>query len=339
MKKYLFAFLFALSCITGCGGDKVYEDDDSGDGGSVSNGGDALAGEDDGGSGIPGDPDPRYYEERVVLYLTNCVRSDPSFFNDHWTFRDSGAPSPSRPLHHHDGLHGAARFQAEHIDHDCTLCQDHSSCCELGLVDGQVECVGPLGGCGGTGWRDRVKFWYEHPSSENAASGQGSPEMAIYSWVNSLGHFNNLNGSSHTLLGVGQSNRIWVQNFGTGAAPDTPFAEGVHYRKVIIEGGDISRTVKLDPSDNRIFGITYYDPGMGLPDEIYVLLDGVRYDLENVYGTEDHGAYEVMIELGEGCFPYVFHLTDSVGAKYAYPEKGHLNAALDMSDGCPVYLP
>ena len=214
MKEYLFAFLFAILCITGCGGDKGHEDDNSSDGGSningkdadggsISNGGDAVAGGNDAGSGVPGDPDPRYYEERVVNYLTNCVRAEPSFFNEHWASRDTVAPSPSYPLHHHDELHGAARFHAEHIYHDCTLCQDHSSCCELGLVDGQVECVGPLGGCGGTSWIDRIRFWYDHPSGENAASGQLSPEMAIYLWVISLGHYNNMNGSLHTLLGVG----------------------------------------------------------------------------------------------------------------------------------------
>lgn len=164
--------------------------------------------------------------------------------------------------------------------------------------------------------------------------------MAIYAWVNSLAHFNNMNGSSHTLLGVGQSNRIWVQNFGTGTAPDSPLAEGIHYRKVIIEGSDLYRTVTLDSSDNRIFGITYYDPGMGPPDEIYLVLDGLRYDLEKTYGTEDHGAYEAEIELGEGCFPYVFHVTDSGGSEYVYPEAGQLNAALEMNnDECSVYEP
>ncbi len=63
-------------------------------------------------------------------------------------------------------------------------------------------------------------------SSENIASGAGSPEAAHWMWRHSSGHHRNLI-SSWIDMGCGHAGRLWTQNFGMGGGgkavvqPDT----------------------------------------------------------------------------------------------------------------------
>lgn len=271
------------------------------------------------------------YEERVVLFLTNRVRAAPGFFNAEWALR-TGAPSPSPPLHGDDPLHEAARFQAEHIDSECSLCMNHASCCVLGRVGAEVQCTEPAPACGGTGPRERVSLWSPHYSGENAAQGSRTPEDTVLAWILSSGHFANMNGA-HTLLGVGQSGNVWVQNFGNdGSAPPT-FGMGVHYRRMLIEG-DFVRSFRPDPAPVRMFGIMYHAPGAGPPREAYVVVDDERHELVLTHGVADHGSYEAEVALGSDCSRYTFHLVDGAGVVHIDPSVGHRNASLEESDDC-----
>ncbi|MBW2464762.1 MAG: hypothetical protein JRH11_24145 [Deltaproteobacteria bacterium] len=279
------------------------------------------------------------YDERVVLYLTNRVRTDPAFFNLQWGGRDTTAPAPSPPMGDDDPLQQAARFQAEHIDTECSLCENHASCCVLGHVEGAVQCVEPAESCGGTGPRARVTLWSPHYTTENGAQGTRTPENSVMAWISSGGHFSSMNGN-HRLLGVGRSGTVWIQVFGNdGSAPPT-FAHGVHYRRMLIEGGGTGiRSYRLDSADVRMFGVTYYAPDAGGPREVYVLVDGERHDLALTHGAVAHGSYEAEVPLGAGCAPYTFHLVDADGLEHVDPPTGHLNAALAMDETCPFVVP
>jgi len=289
----------------------------------------------DGGGTTP--PDGWTYDERVVLYLTNRVRTDPEYFNTQWAARDTSAPAPSPPLHDDDPLQQAARFQAEHIDADCSLCTNHASCCVLGRVDGAVQCIEPAESCGGTGPGARVALWSPHYTTENGAQGTRTPENTVMAWINSGVHFRSMNGS-HRLLGVGRSGTIWVQDYGNDDSEPPAFAHGAHYRRMIIEG-TIIRSFSLDPAEVRMFGVTYYAPGAGAPREAYVLFGGERHDLSLTHGSADHGSYEAEVPVGAACTAYTFHLVDSAGVEHVDPPTGHLNAALEMDDTCPFVAP
>jgi len=54
------------------------------------------------------------------------------------------------------------------------------------------------------------------PRGENIASGQGSAEAVMESWMNSEGHRNNILATGSNEIGIGLEERDWVQNFGFG---------------------------------------------------------------------------------------------------------------------------
>lgn len=262
-----------------------------------------------------GEPDDGYpsYEERAVLYLTNRARTEPDAFNED----DPYDPRP--PLAYDHDLARAARWQAEHIiERDC-WCSDHSSCCEMEAADEGGRCAGPSDSCGATAPDERVGYWSNDYSGENAAQGQQSAEQVLESWINSPGHWQNINGA-HTQLGPGHHEGGWVQVFGRAAQPPVA-GDGIH----------------MSDSNQTSFGTTYYQPDTGGPREIMAVVEGECHDLELAYGEADHGAYEASVPLDSGCHRYYFHVTDGEGNEHTYPSQGSLGAAVGDADDCKLY--
>ncbi|MFW5966840.1 MAG: CAP domain-containing protein [Persicimonas sp.] len=263
-----------------------------------------------------GEPEDGFpsYEERAVLYLTNRARTEPDAFNEDDSYE------PSSPLRYDHDLARAARWQAEHIiEQDC-WCEDHSSCCEMEADDdGGGQCAGSADACGATTAEERVGYWSNDYSGENAAMGQQSAEEAIDGWINSPGHWQNINGG-HGELGPGNHAAGWVQVFGRRSEPPPVAADGIH----------------LSGQSSTTFGITYHQPDTGGPDEIMVVVDGECHDLDLAYGNPENGAFETTVSLDQGCQRYWFHVTDGEGNQHAYPTRGSL--AVDNGDeDCPSY--
>jgi uncharacterized protein YkwD len=58
----------------------------------------------------------------------------------------------------------------------------------------------------------RAEYCGGSADGENIAKGQQSPASVMESWKNSSGHDSNMRGS-HTLVGIGEYNKIWGQVF------------------------------------------------------------------------------------------------------------------------------
>lgn len=262
-----------------------------------------------------GEPVGEYpsYDERVLLYLTNRLRAQPDAFNP-----DSPYP-PTPPLRYDVELGHAARFHAKHIQEADCFCEDHSSCCQLQPTLDGAECAGPIMGCGGTAASDRVRMFSSAYSGENMARGQMSPEQAIDDWTSSPGHWANINSATHQLLGPGALNNAWVQDFGSGGTP-LVIGDGIH----------------LANGASTTFGASFYQSGTG-PQVALVIVDGECHDLDLVYGTPAHGAFETSVSLVPGCHRYYFHFTDSHGDALTYPSSGSLGASVGGME-CPLYL-
>lgn len=262
-----------------------------------------------------GEPREGYptYPERLVLYFTNRARTEPSAFNEEETY------PPAPPLRWDLALSKAGRWQARHILEDGCWCEDHSSCCDVAREDGSVQCLDSPGSCGATGPRERVSLWTDSYSGENAAQGQSTARKAMNAWINSSGHWKNITSAEHDLLGVGEHESAWVQDFGRGEEPPVA-GDGIHF-----ESG--ARTA---------FGITYYQPGTGGPQSILAVVDGTCHELDLAYGEPELGAFETSVSLEPGCHRYYFHVTDGDGATHTYPSEGSL-AVDNGADDCPLY--
>lgn len=262
-----------------------------------------------------GEPRDGYpsYSERAVLYLTNRARTEPDAFNPDEPYE------PSPPLQYDLPLSKAARWQARHIVDASCWCEDHSSCCDVIEDDsGEVMCADQPSGCGVTSSVERVSLWSPRYSGENAALGQRSAKQAVDGWINSSGHWQNINGS-HTLLGVGRHQNAWVQDFGSGGTPPVA-ADGIHVRS----------------GQSYTFGTTYYQPGTGGPQSALVIVDGTCHELDLEYGTAELGAFETTLALESGCHRYYFHITDGDGEYHTYPDEGSFGVSVGADD-CPFY--
>ncbi|MCA9642291.1 MAG: CAP domain-containing protein, partial [Myxococcales bacterium] len=265
-------------------------------------------------AGVPQDGYPNHVE-RVVLYLTNRARTEPSRFNE------LGAYAPRPPLRYDRKLSEAGRFHARHIVEASCWCADHSSCCALEGQGDDVACASAPGACGGEDAASRVQRWTTSYSGENMAKGYPTPEAAVEGWIGSPGHWENIN-ASHTLLGVGEfQEQAWVQDFGSGGGAPPIAEDGVHFGE-----GNLTR-----------FGITYYQPGTGGPRAIMAIIDGECHDLALASGTAEHGAFEVGKSLGAGCHRYYFFVETGDGTQLTYPEAGSLGVAVGAGADCPAF--
>lgn len=264
-----------------------------------------------------GEPTDGYpsYPERVVLYLTNRARTEPEAFNAQEPYE------PTPPLRFDADLAKAARWQARHIIEQSCWCEDHSSCCDMQAADEGGQCAGASGTCGATGPSERVGYWSAQYTGENAAKGYQSAQAAVDGWIHSSGHWANINNGGHDLLGPGNFQTGWVQDFGAASQPPPVAADGIHFG---------SQT-------NQTFGITYYQPDTGGPQTILAIVDGECHELDLAYGQPDHGAFEATLSLDPGCHRYYFHVTDGDGAEHVYPSQGSLGAAVGQTDDCPLF--
>lgn len=244
------------------------------------------------------------HQERVVLYLTNRARTQPDKYNP------ASPYPPTPPLRYHKALSEAARFHAEQVTTQDCWCEDHSSCCEVGKRGDDFVCLTPSGACGAMSADARVQLWTTAYSGENMARGYATGAAAIDGWISSPGHWANINSGQHGLLGVGQHNTSWVQDFGRPSGAPPVAADGIHF-----EDGGGTR-----------FGITYYQPGTGGPREVIAVVDGQCHTMALVAGEAEHGAFEASLSLDPGCHRYYFYVRDGQGADHVWPEVGSLGA-------------
>lgn len=257
------------------------------------------------------------YEERVLLYLTNRTRSEPSAFRQDITY------PPSGPLRYDVQLSKAARWFAEHfIKNSACWCEDHSSCCEMGGTGDAIQCAGPVTGCGVTSAASRVGEWSSKYAGENMAKGQRTPLEAIEGWISSDGHWQNMNEPSFTLLGPGNYQTGWVQDFGRDGQPRPVAEDGIHFGS----------------GANQTFASMYYQLGSGGPRTALVIVDGECHELNLKYGTPEHGAFEKTLNLAPGCHRYYFHFTDGNGEEHVYPTMGSLGVGVGAEGAnCPLF--
>ena len=254
------------------------------------------------------------HDERVMIYLTNRARSQPEKYNPQ-------EPYPATPPVRWDlKLSEAARFHAEHIIKASCWCEDHSSCCALTSVPGGAQCQGPSTGCGVTDASTRVLMYSPNYSAENMARGQRTPAEAVDGWINSSGHWRNINGG-HTMLGVGRYEAAWVQDFGRGGGVPPVAEDGVHFTQ----------------GASQVFGITYYQPGTGGPRSILAIINGQCRELELVAGKPEHGAFETSLTLEPGCHRYYFYVRDGRGEDHVYPSTGSFAVNVAGASGCPFF--
>lgn len=253
------------------------------------------------------------YSERLLLYFTNRVKTDPPSFNPEGNY----APTP--PLSWDLDLSKAARFHAEHIIEASCWCDDHSSCCALSGTGDDVACGGPVTGCGAEDSSTRVSRFSPSYAGENMAMGQMSAAQAIEAWTFSSGHWANIN-TANTKLGVGNYQTAWVQDFGTGGLTSV-IGDGIHFAA----------------GQSTTFGTTYYQPDTGGPRTALVIIEGVCHDMGFVHGTPEHGAFETTLSLGPGCHRYYFHFTDGEGVDHTYPSFGSFAVANNAPD-CEFFI-
>jgi len=251
--------------------------------------------------------------ERRILYLTNRARTEPGAFNP------SDVYPPSPPLRWDLSLSEAARFHARHIAEEGCWCEDHSSCCELAMVDGEVQCTGPSTGCGTTSSEERVALFSSAYRGENMAQGYPTASAAIEGWTQSPGHWANMNSPSSTLLGPGHVPGAWVQDFGAGGSPPV-IGDGIH----------------LTAGQGATFGATFYQPGSDGPRSALVIVNGECNELDLAFGEADHGAFETTVALEPGCHRYYFHFTDGNGNHLTYPSAGSLGVG--MGSECQLFV-
>lgn len=257
------------------------------------------------------------YEERVLLYLTNRTRSEPDAFRQDITY------PPSAPLRFDVQLSKAARWFSEHfITNNVCWCEDHSSCCEMGGTGDAIQCAGPVTGCGVTSASSRVGEWSNSYAGENMAKGQRTPLAAIEGWISSDGHWQNMNEPSFTLLGPGNYQTGWVQDFGRDGQPRPVAEDGIHF------GNGATQT----------FASMYYQLGSGGPRTALVIIDGECHELDLKYGTPEQGAFEKTMNLAPGCHRYYFHFTDGNGEDHVYPTMGSFGVGVGAAAGeCSLF--
>jgi hypothetical protein len=282
--------------------------------------------------GVPQNGYPSH-DERVVLFFTNRMRADPQAFET-WISRTSDK-KPVPPVSFGLDVAQAARWQAIHQDKDgCPLCKDHSSCCTLAKVNGQVKCTDAVGGCGGTAWNTRIRLFSSRGGlAENAAAGPRSAERAMFAWLASGGHWNNINKSGHVVLGPGADGTHFVQVFAGGSEKRPIAAYGTHfYRRIFLS----QYSSRLQDADKPTFGQVYYMPSGAAPKIAMVVVEGTCHALTKQYGSAKHGSYEKELQLPKGCHRYVFHFRDSSGKDHVYPSRGSLVAGINDSS-CKDY--
>jgi len=269
------------------------------------------------------------YAERAVLLYTNASRVDPAAheqaYNQGGCSFDDFKPeekTAKRPLYWSQPLAEAARYHSQDMQENNYF--EHET------MDGR-RVVMQAG--------DRVALWYGTSYvGENIAYGYADAwDVQMRGWMCSSGHRSNIMVSSYTELGTGVYATHYTQDFGSEEV-DTEMSipMGIHDPQNAQSG------------DFATFYGDYLNPNLGQqgatlddgPSEYIVVLNGIPYEMDLLWGSAGSGVYSASIELSQDrdCHEYFFQATDSNGES-RFPEDGsYLVGACDLVETPDMWI-
>jgi uncharacterized protein (TIGR03382 family) len=245
----------------------------------------AFAGYGDARDGLP------THEDRETFFWTNAYRVEPDAFRDEVPCNYNGFASsektPKEPLLYNADLTDAAFYHSNDMRQDGYFDHDSND---------------------GTSWDRRIHRYYSGGMiGENIAYGYSSPyDAVIRGWMCSSGHRANIMNAGYNELGAGVSGTYYTQDFGNrSSAPDRGMALGIH--------------LPHEPGAEVAYYVDW--SGGSAPDALYVVADGVRYDLDLELGTDTRGMWGATLPSGNGCQAYYF-VAEHDGDVETFPENG-----------------
>jgi hypothetical protein len=222
----------------------------------------------------------------------------------------------------------AARFHSAMLDLEgcslqhsspCTVRSDIASAYDPGPCDGEASCGCEPGtfecGADGTSAGNRVRLFASSYRGENIAYGRSDPVSIFYLWFHepdsssecgfryANGHRYNILSGNSSVIGIGQWDTHYTQDFGSGGNPDG-LVSGVHYPRT-------GSSLELRANWYRAGG----------PTTAQVNIDGTCHAMTLERGTEDNGTWLTEVGGLSGCQRYYFHFTDD-GEDLFYPTTG-----------------
>lgn len=312
------------------------------------------------GEGSEAMPD---YAERAMAHVWNLARRQPEAAG-------IVGPLPELPAVVEPYFVEMARWQGEHVLESSCACdpedeeQRGRSCCELGVVDGDLGCVSEVVACdAGAGTTSPRERW----STFTLAGGVPTDELGVV-WESAepspaaeleavaLGVVNanpQVLSGTHQVMGAavvrrGQENYVgWVGGQSARALPVIP--DGVH----LIFGEGADSAFGNTPEGQVSFSMLYVEPN-GPPTQARVVFeegceamdapsaaDWANRSEENPFVG---GQARLDVALEPGCHRYVFAAVDAFGVGHTYPSYGSLGAeigangqVLANSEACPVW--
>ncbi|TXD37226.1 hypothetical protein FRC98_10880 [Lujinxingia vulgaris] len=312
------------------------------------------------GQGSEAMPD---YAERVLGHVWNLARRDPGAAG-------VMGPLPALPAVIDPYFVEMARWQGAHVLESSCACdvededQRGRSCCELGMVDGELSCVGEVVACdaaeGTTAQEERWSYFGLAggvPAAEvSVVSESAEPTPAAALETVALGALSvdpGILSEQHQVMGPavvrrGEQNYVgWVGGMSARALP--VIADGVH----LIFGQNADSPFGTTPEGQVSFSMLYTEPNAPPAEASVVFEDGceamtlpsaadwAERSEENPFAG---GQARLDVELEPGCHRYVFAAIDGFGVGHTYPSYGSLGAeigedgqVLANSEACPVW--
>ncbi|RAL22430.1 hypothetical protein DL240_11325 [Lujinxingia litoralis] len=307
------------------------------------------------------------YEERGLAHVWNLARRDP------------GAAGVLGPLGELPALVDPyftemARWQGRHtLESDCVCPSEEEelppakSCCEVGLVDGEVACFGEVVSCeesSGTSeaeerWRlfglasgvphDEVGLRSESAEAVGAAELEALALSVVRAELGVIAGEHSMMGAA--LVRRGQENYVgWVGGESARGLP--AIVDGIH---MVFGGGGSSPFGAATPPGQATFSMLYVEPNGPPSSSAVVFEEGCQAmslttpgawtgrDAENPFVG---GQLRLDVAREPGCHRYVFAATDTYGVGHTYPTYGSLGAevgpdgaVLVNTEACPIWSP
>ncbi|RVU42429.1 hypothetical protein EA187_16255 [Lujinxingia sediminis] len=312
------------------------------------------------GQGSEAMPD---YAERALGHVWNLARRDPAA---------AGilGPLPELPAVLDPYFVEMARWQGGHVLESSCECspedeaQRGRSCCELGMIDGELGCIGDVVACdSGVGTTSQEDRWSTFtlaggvPINELGVvseSAEPSPAAGLEAVALGIANANpQMLSGTYNVMGAavvrrGQQNYLgWVGGQSARALPVIP--DGVH----LIFGQNADSAFGNTPEGQVSFSMLYVEPN-GPPSQATLVFDDgceamvppsaadwANRSEENPFAG---GQARLDVALEPGCHRYVFTAVDAFGVGHTYPSYGSLGAeigndgqVLANSDACPVW--
>ena len=265
------------------------------------------------------------YGERALLLYTNASRVDPEAHEDAYnqggcSFDDfePEEKTAKRPLYWSQPLAEAARYHSQDMQENNYF--EHES-------------------QDGTSAGDRVALWYGTTYvGENIAYGYSDAwDVQMRGWMCSPGHRSNIMVGSYTELGTGVYATHYTQDFGSETI----------YTEMAIPVG-IHDPQNAQSGDFVTFYGDYVSPTLGQqgttldsgPTEYIVVVNGIPYDMDLLWGSGASGVYAATLELSldRDCHEYFFQTTDTI-MESRFPEDGsYLVGACDSIEFPDMWL-